>query len=76
MEDFNLSESVLNVKILQNLYTKNLRFITYDPEQGIANLEKVMKLSTFLCSGCPPTLKLKHYQINFEIGKAFSASLN
>ena len=52
---------------------KNLRFLSYDPNVGAANLEKTLKLSEFLCG---PTIKYKWSQIHFELGKAFSASLN
>lgn len=72
MNDFDLTEGVLNIKILSNIYLKNLRFLSYDPEQAISNLKKVLKLSEFLCG---PDIKYKFSQINFEIGKALSASL-
>ena len=49
MNDFDLSESVLNVKILTNVYMKNLRFVSYDPESSVANLKKILKLSDYLC---------------------------
>ena len=51
---------------------KNLRFLSYDPKTAVENLKKVLVLSEWLCG---PTIKFKHYQIHFEIGKAFSASL-
>ena len=72
MDHFDLSEGALNLKILQNVYMKNLRFISYDPENSIANLEKVLVLSNFLCG---PTIQFKYSQVNFEIGKALSSSL-
>jgi len=72
MDHFEMAEGALNLKILQNLYMKNLRFLSYDPETSIANLKKVLVLSDFLCG---PTINFKHYQINFEIGKTLSASL-
>ena len=73
MDEFELKKGVLNVKILGNIYIKNLRFLSYDPEQAIENLKKVLILSEFLCG---PEIKFKHSQINFEIGKALSASLS
>ena len=44
MTDFDVE--VLNIKILNNIYMKNLRFLSYDPETAIVNLEKVLILST------------------------------
>lgn len=53
---FELSEGALNVKILQNIYLKNLRFLSHEPEIAIANLEKVLILSDYLCG---PSIKYK-----------------
>ena len=72
MEEFELVEEALNVKVLMNIYMKNLRFISHDPEHAIENLKKVIILSTHVCG---EDVKYKHSQINFEIGRALSASL-
>jgi len=72
LKGLQLSEGVVNVKILYNVYMKNLRFLPYDPETAIENLKKVLLLSDWLCG---PQIKYKHSQINFEVGKALSASL-
>ena len=55
-----------------NIYMKNLRFISHDPENAIENLKKIIVLSTHVCG---VDIKYKHSQINFEIGRALSASL-
>ena len=65
-------DGVLNVKILMNLYMKNLRFISHDPETAIENLKKILMLSTHICGS---NVKYKHSQIHFEIGRALSASM-
>ena len=71
MREFGIPD-VLNVKILINLYMKNLRFISHEPENAIENLKKVLVLSTHVCG---PDVKYKHSQIHFEIGRALSASM-
>ena len=71
MRELGITE-VLNVKILMNIYMKNLRFISHDPENAIENLKKVLELSTHVCG---PDVKYKHSQIYFEIGRALSASM-
>ncbi len=58
MDHFDMGEGALNLKILQNVYMKNLRFLSYDPETAVANLKKVLVLSEFLCG---PTINFKHY---------------
>ena len=57
MDHFEMGEGALNLKILQNVYMKNLRFISYDPETAIENLKKVLVLSNFLCG---PTIQFKY----------------
>ena len=57
MSELDLGEEVLNIKIILNIYIKNLRFISYDPEQVIENLKKIMTLCEFLCG---PNIKFKH----------------
>ena len=72
MEEFDLADGILNIKIISNVYMKNLRFVSHDPVIAIANLKKIIILSTHLCG---ENIKFKHSQINLEIGKALSASL-
>ena len=57
MEEFELVEEALNVKVLMNIYMKNLRFISHDPEHSIENLKKVIILSTHVCG---EDVKYKH----------------
>ena len=57
MEEFELVEEALNVKVLMNIYMKNLRFISHDPEHAIENLKKVIILSTHVCG---EDVKYKH----------------
>jgi len=57
MEHFDLVDGILNTKIISNLYMKNLRFVSHDPETAIANLKKVLVLSTHLCG---EDIKFKH----------------
>ena len=49
MDYFSITDCVLNIKVLSNIYLKNLRFLPYDPEGAIANLKKVLQLSEWLC---------------------------
>lgn len=48
---------VINLEILQNIYIKNLRFLSYDPIVAIENLKKFLVLSDFVCGA---SLKYKH----------------
>ena len=57
MEEFELVEEALNVKVLMNIYMKNLRFISHDPETSIENLKKVIILSSHVCG---EDVKYKH----------------
>ena len=67
LEHFDLSDQMVNVKVLHNVYIKNLRFMSYDPETGMENLKKVLILSDWLLG---PEIAYKHSQIYYEIGKA------
>ena len=57
MDEFELVEEALNVKVIMNIYMKNLRFISHDPENAIENLKKVITLSTHVCE---EDVKYKH----------------
>ena len=72
MDYFSLTDCVLNIKVLSNIYLKNLRFLPYDPEGAIANLKKVLQLSEWLCGR---ETQYKVQQIYMEIGKTLSVSL-
>ena len=46
MQEFNIE--AVNVKVICNIYMKNLRFLSYDPETAIEKLKKVLVLSSFV----------------------------
>ena len=72
MDYFSITDCVLNIKVLSNIYLKNLRFLPYDPEGAITNLKKVLQLSEWLCGR---ETQYKVQQIYMEIGKTLSVSL-
>ena len=73
MEHFDLSETLVNVKVLHNIYIKNIRFMAYEPETCIENFKKVLVLSEWLCG---PEIMYKNSQIYYEMGKATTTLLN
>lgn len=72
LEHFYLADCTFNVKVLSNIYLKNLRFLPFDPETAITNLKKILTLSEWLCGR---EIQYKVSQIHMEIGKTLSVSL-